>query len=53
MAQHRRWLQAAGAEVAPDCRVEIHPLFAQDVEQLKERLPSGTVIDRDTYFETL
>ena len=50
VAQHRRWLQAAGATVAPECMVEIHPLFAQDARELCQRMQPGTTVDCDTYF---
>lgn len=37
-ALHRRWLRSAGWEAADDAVVEIHPLFALDAEELRERL---------------
>ena len=50
IAQARRWLEAAGAHVAPQVRVEIHPAFAATIDELRARVKPGTVIDRDTYF---
>ena len=37
--------------VADGVRVEINPLFALDVDELKEKLPAGTVVGSDRYFE--
>lgn len=50
IAHDRRWLQAAGASVAPDVKVEIHPAFAFDAAALAQRIPAGTLISQDTYF---
>ncbi|MCE9552715.1 MAG: UDPGP type 1 family protein [Planctomycetes bacterium] len=50
MAQARRWLAAAGAEVAEGVRVEISPRFALDAAELATKINSGTKITRDTYF---
>jgi UDP-N-acetylglucosamine/UDP-N-acetylgalactosamine diphosphorylase len=50
IAQHRRWLEAAGATVAEGVPVEISPLFALDEEELARKLPKGTRVDRATYF---
>ena len=50
MALHRRWLRAAGAQVADDVQVEIGPHFALDAEQTAARIQPGTVIDRPTYL---
>jgi UDP-N-acetylglucosamine/UDP-N-acetylgalactosamine diphosphorylase len=44
IALHQRWLEAAGAKVAPDAVVEIAPLFAVDSEQVKERVLPGTEV---------
>ena len=51
IALARSWLEACGARVAPDVKVEIHPSFALDVEELRTRIPTGTVIDRDIFFK--
>lgn len=50
VALHRRWLEAAGAKVAPNAAVEISPLFALDAEEVKAKLKAGTVIDKHTYL---
>jgi UDP-N-acetylglucosamine/UDP-N-acetylgalactosamine diphosphorylase len=50
IAQHQRWLQQAGIEVANDARVEISPLFAPDPDALREKLTPGTKITQDQYF---
>ena len=40
--QHKRWLIAAGAEVADGVRVEIHPDWALDEAGVRERLANTT-----------
>ena len=47
---HRKWLVAAGADLAPGVTVEISPLYAPDRESLIEKLPAGSVVDTDTFF---
>jgi UDP-N-acetylglucosamine/UDP-N-acetylgalactosamine diphosphorylase len=49
-AQHRQWLQAAGAEVADGVPVEISPLFALDAEELAAKIKPGTRVTEPTYF---
>ena len=51
VAQHRRWLLAAGAKVAGDCLVEINPKFALDAEALAQRLEPGLHVEQDRYFQ--
>lgn len=51
IAQHRRWLEAAGATVAEEVPVEICPLFALDEEELARKLPKGTRVEKPTYLE--
>ena len=51
MAQARRWLRAAGAEVADDVPVEISPLYALDAEELAEKVGPGVKVTEATYFE--
>ncbi len=46
----RRWLAAAGVEVVPGTRVEIHPDYALDYEDLVGKLSPGVAIDQDTFF---
>lgn len=47
---HRSWLVSSGAEVADNINVEISALYATDAEALKNKLPSNTKIDSDTFF---
>ncbi|MCX5910223.1 MAG: hypothetical protein NTY64_24380 [Deltaproteobacteria bacterium] len=48
---HRTWLEAAGAKVSPEVKVEISPLFALDKGELKEKLKGQRlVIQEDRYF---
>lgn len=51
MAQARRWLRAAGAEVADDVPVEISPLYALDAEELAEKVGPGMKVTESTCFE--
>ena len=48
--QHRRWLEAAGAHVAPGAHVEISPLFALDAEQVAKRVKPGTRFEKSEYL---
>ncbi len=48
--KHARWLAAAGAKVNAGITVEINPLFALDVEELREKLKPGTRVTEDRYF---
>ncbi len=50
VALHCRWLEAAGAKVAPNVAVEISPLFAMDAAEVKAKIKPGTVIDKATYL---
>jgi UDP-N-acetylglucosamine/UDP-N-acetylgalactosamine diphosphorylase len=49
-ALHRDWLRQAGAEVDDDVMVEISPLFALDVEELRAKVSPGTRIAEPKYF---
>jgi UDP-N-acetylglucosamine/UDP-N-acetylgalactosamine diphosphorylase len=49
-AQHRRWLQQAGAKVAKDIAVEICPLWALDAEEVAQKIEPGLHVTRPTYF---
>lgn len=51
--QHRDLLRAAGALVGDDECVEVNPLFARDVSELRLRLASGVRIDGPTYFDAI
>ena len=46
----RRWLQSAGATVAPAVAVEIHPRFALDPDELKLRIQPGSTLREDTFL---
>ena len=48
--QHRRWLEAAGAEVPPGVHVEISPLFALDAEEVAKRVKPGTKFEKSQYL---
>ncbi len=50
MAQHRRWLRQAGAELSEDVPVEISPLFALDAEELAQKIAPGTIVAQPTFF---
>jgi UDP-N-acetylglucosamine/UDP-N-acetylgalactosamine diphosphorylase len=51
IAQHTRWLEQAGAEVAEGVPVEICPLFALDAEELCRKIPPEMKITRPTYID--
>ena len=40
-----------GAKLAPGITVEINPMFAADVESLKDKISAGTEITETTYFQ--
>jgi UDP-N-acetylglucosamine/UDP-N-acetylgalactosamine diphosphorylase len=50
LAQHRRWLQAAGTKVAEDINIEISPHYALDAAQLAERLPPNQPFTKSHYL---
>ncbi|MCA9133598.1 MAG: UTP--glucose-1-phosphate uridylyltransferase [Planctomycetales bacterium] len=50
LALHRRWLEDAGAKIAPQVRVEIHPDWALDAEEVHRKLAPQTVFHADTYL---
>ncbi len=47
---HRGWLTAAGAKLSPDVRVEIHPSWGLDAQDVKEKMESGMQFVADTYL---
>ncbi len=51
VAQHRRWLEAAGAQVAEGVKVEIHPRYSLFPEQIAEKIPANYQIEADRYFD--
>lgn len=50
MAQHRRWLEDAGAAVANGTALEISPLWALDAHGVKVRADRPVSVDRPTYL---
>jgi UDP-N-acetylglucosamine/UDP-N-acetylgalactosamine diphosphorylase len=50
VAQHRRWLEAAGTRVADGVAVEISPLWALDAEGVAARTDRPKTIDKPTYL---
>jgi UDP-N-acetylglucosamine/UDP-N-acetylgalactosamine diphosphorylase len=50
MARDRRLLRAAGATASDDVPVEINPLFASTADELRTKLPPGTVVREAKYF---
>ncbi|HVU88083.1 MAG TPA: UDPGP type 1 family protein [Pirellulales bacterium] len=48
---HRRWLEAAGAKVGSNVRVEISPLFALDAAEVATKVNPSTSITEDRYFK--
>jgi UDP-N-acetylglucosamine/UDP-N-acetylgalactosamine diphosphorylase len=50
IALHRRWLEQAGARVAPGIAVEISPLFALDADDAAMRLAKNADIAATTYL---
>src|SRR5262249_25924528 len=50
MALARRQLREAGVQVADDMPVEINPLWASTVGEIRAKIEPGTVIREPTYF---
>lgn len=50
LAQHRSWLEAAGAKVAEGVQVEISPLYAQNAEEVAERIQPGQEFNESQYL---
>jgi UDP-N-acetylglucosamine/UDP-N-acetylgalactosamine diphosphorylase len=48
--QHRRWLAAAGAEVAAGVDVELSPLFALDATDVAKRISPGQRFESSCYL---
>lgn len=49
---HRRWLREVGCQVAEGIQVEIHPDYAVDLPQLKQRDDVPQQIEQNTYLLT-
>jgi len=47
--QARRWVRAAGGDVAPGVRLEFSPLYALDAEELASKWTAGSRIETDWY----
>jgi UDP-N-acetylglucosamine/UDP-N-acetylgalactosamine diphosphorylase len=50
LAQHRRWLEAAGATLAEGVQVEISPLMALDAQQVAELVEPGRRFEKSEYL---
>lgn len=50
LALHRGWLEAAGASVPADVRVEIHPAWALDAAEVARKVPPGLKFTVDTFL---
>jgi UDP-N-acetylglucosamine/UDP-N-acetylgalactosamine diphosphorylase len=50
VAQHHRWLEAAGTQIADGVNVEISPLWALDARGVAERKDRPQRIDEPTYL---
>jgi UDP-N-acetylglucosamine/UDP-N-acetylgalactosamine diphosphorylase len=50
IAQHRKWMRAAGAELADRVPVEISPLWALDSEDVAARTDRPCSIEKPTYL---
>lgn len=50
MELHRRWLRQAVVKIADDVPVEINPLWASTVSEIRAQLKPGTEIRDPTYF---
>jgi UDP-N-acetylglucosamine/UDP-N-acetylgalactosamine diphosphorylase len=50
VAQHARWLRAAGAQVDEGVAVEINPLWALDADEVARKVEPGLHVTEDTYF---
>lgn len=48
--QAKRWLQAAGVEIADGTPLELNPRFAWEPDDLAGRFPAGTRFDVPTYL---
>jgi UDP-N-acetylglucosamine/UDP-N-acetylgalactosamine diphosphorylase len=51
LAQHRRWLTAAGAVISEGVEVEISPLYAVDAAQVADRVKPGQRFEKSQYLK--
>ena len=49
--QHRRWLEAAGANLADGVQVEISPLVALDAQGVAEIVEPGRRFEKSEYLK--
>ncbi len=47
---HRGWLEAAGASITPEVKVEIHPAWALDAAEVRKKVGIDCKISSDTFF---
>lgn len=52
LAQHGRWLEAAGAHMSEGVEVEICPLFALDAQGVAERIEPGQRFEQSVYLKS-
>ncbi len=50
MAMHREWLQLARVQVPAHIRVEIHPDWALDADEVKAKISPGLAFHADTFL---
>lgn len=50
LALHRAWLTDAGARIDDGVRVEIHPLWALDAKEVREKIPESVHFVADTFL---
>jgi len=51
LAQHRCWLEAAGANIAEHIDVEISPLFALDAAAVAQKIQPGQTFSESTHLQ--
>jgi len=47
---HRGWFESAGASLAVDTKIEIHPAWALDAEEVRQKVGIDCKISADTFF---
>ena len=52
IAVHRRWLEQAGARVAPGIAVEISPAFALDAEEVRQKAKMVDAVTESLYLHS-
>lgn len=51
LAMHQEWLEAANAKLADGVRVEIHPGWAMDADEVSSKVESGLQFEADTFLQ--